>query len=268
MTKAKVANNPDSATKVERLRLHASGRKVRNVIGLVYIEDLETWGVSYGDLLAYLDHLHVKAVVSPIHDRDHFTGQDVRDWCERHLDPETGDLDTHYLDRAPYVGKSKKPHCHVGILLKYQKTAAEFSELFSGLCYIRPTIWEQMLDYEGFVRYLAHLDSPQKARYDPLGIHGFGGADLSPLLKEDKEQRVATTSQVWQLVRDNDIRYFHRLVDAAFASSDLDLKAAVMGNASLWASYMSSKGAERKARERKRAEKAKASPDGKHVDAR
>ena len=94
---------------VRRERLANTGEAVRNVICLIYMEDLLEAGKTYGDLLNYLDSLHCKAVCSPIHDRDHFTGQDVLDWCERHIDDQTGDLDVNYVDSAPYVGKEKKP---------------------------------------------------------------------------------------------------------------------------------------------------------------
>lgn len=228
-----------------RPRLSQTGAGVRNAICLVYIEDLEKAGKSYGDLIAYIDNLHIKAVVSPIHDMDLFTSIDVQNWCERHLDPETGDLDLNYLDSAPYVGKPKKPHVHIGICLKGKKTAKHLSEMFSGLLPIRPSIWEPMQDFEGFTRYLAHLDSPDKAPYSALDIIGFGGADLSCLLKQDKAQRLVNMQRIYDLVTHNQITYFHNLADLAFQSDDMDLKNGVISNAGFWTHYMSSKASER-----------------------
>ena len=229
-----------------RPRLSATGAAVRNAICLIYMEDLHAAGRTYGDLLGYLDSLHIKAVCSPVHDKDKFTSIDVQDWCERHIDPETGDLDYQYVDRAPYVGKPKKPHVHIGICLKGKKTAKQFTEMMGGLMVIRPSMWEKMEDYEGFTRYLAHLDSPQKQPYSALDIVGFGGADLSCLLKEDKAEHISDMQRVHNLIAENKITWFHQLADAAFESGDLRLKSAVIGGASFWASYMSSKGAERK----------------------
>ena len=140
---------------VRRKRLYQTGKKVRNSICLIYVEQLEKAGKTYGDLIAYLDSLHCKAVVSPIHDRDLFTSQDVFAWCERHIDPETGDVGTQYLDDAPYVGKPKKPHIHLGILSKSQRNAQEWSEYMSGIVDIAPSMWEKMEDFEGFTRYCA-----------------------------------------------------------------------------------------------------------------
>ena len=72
-------------------RLSETGEKVRNVVCLIYLEDLEKVGKTYFDLLGYLDHIHVVAVCSPLHDRDTFSPEDVLDWCLRHIDSETGD---------------------------------------------------------------------------------------------------------------------------------------------------------------------------------
>lgn len=224
-----------------RERLSTTGAKVRRVIALVYLEDLEKRGKTYWDLIGYLDHLHLKAVVSPIHDRDTFTADDVLDWCTRHIDPETGDLDTHYLDNAPYVGKPKKPHCHIGILMTSQKDAYQWSELMEGCVHIRPTMWDQMLDYAGFVRYCAHLDSPEKAKYSPFEVHSLGGADLSDLLKDDKMEKIATLTEVMHLSMTQDFKYFHQVADAAFKSQDIDQINCVVGRSSFFIGYYSSK---------------------------
>ena len=53
-----------------RARLSTTGAKVRRVICVEYLEDLERDGHTYYDFLGWLDFLKVKAVCSPIHDRD------------------------------------------------------------------------------------------------------------------------------------------------------------------------------------------------------
>lgn len=223
-----------------RKRLFQTGEKVRRVIGLFYIEDLTRAGKTYWDLCAYIDHLHIKAVISPIHDRDLFTGQDVWDWCVRHIDPETGDLDHNYLDVAPFVGKPKKPHCHVGILVTAQKTAEEFSALFEDLMPVRASIWDKMLDYESFVRYLAHLDSPEKAQYSPFDVRAFGGADLSYLLKDDKMDKINSLVEMVALTEQNKYRYYHQLVRAVCRANDIDKINLVFGRASVFIGYFNS----------------------------
>ena len=226
--------------KIYRRRLSDTGEKVRNVVALIYLEDLEKSGKTYGDLLAFLDHKHFRAVVSPIHDRDYFTGDDVRDWCERHIDPETGDLDTHYLDDAPYVGKPKKPHCHVAVMSKGAKDAFHWTQDFEGLMHIRPSMWDKLQDYDAFVRYCAHLDSPQKTRYSEFDVVGFGGVDLSALLKTDKHQTLAEVTDAFNLAEQRNVRNFHTFVKMCFASGDMGLVNVCLSRGSLFASYYSS----------------------------
>ena len=221
-------------------RLSETGEKVRNVVCLIYLEDLEKVGKTYFDLLGYLDHIHVVAVCSPLHDRDTFSPEDVRDWCLRHIDSETGDLDTHYLDSAPYVGKAKKPHVHVGIMLPSQKNAQQFSELMAGLLPIRPSMWEKMEDKRGFIRYLAHLDSPQKAQYSAFDIHGFGGVDLSCLLKTDEHEKVKIVTELHKFGKERKVQYFHQFVDDVFASGDMDYINCILGRGSFFAGYYNS----------------------------
>lgn len=224
----------------KHIRLYQTGKKVRRVIGLLYIEDMEAAGKSYYDLLGYLDHIHQPAIVSPIHDRDHFTAEDVFDWCERHIDPETGDLDTHYLDSAPYVGKQKKPHIHLGLMSTTQYTAEEWTELMDGFMHIRPSIWEKMLDYDGFVKYCAHLDSPDKAKYNAFDIHSIAGASLTPLMKIDDGERITTIKEIYDYIEQEGITRFHVLFKRAMESGDVDWINIVTTRGQTFVSYFNS----------------------------
>lgn len=225
---------------MRKKRLCNTNQKVRNVIGLIYVENLEKAYKSYGDLVAYLDSKHCRAVVSPIHDRDTFTSQDVFDWCERHIDPETGDLDEQYIDDAPYVGKPKKPHIHIGILSKTQRTAQEWSEFMSGLIDMNPSIWEKMEDFQGFTRYCAHLDSPNKAQYSAFDIVGIAGVDLSCLLKTDEHERITNLTAMMNEINNRHFRSFHAFANFCFHSGDMALISALRGNSSLVAAYFTS----------------------------
>lgn len=227
-------------TFVRRKRLYQTGKKVRNSICLIYVEQLEKAGKTYGDLIAYLDSLHCKAVVSPIHDRDTFASQDVFAWCERHIDPETGDVGTQYLDDAPYVGKPKKPHIHLGILSKSQRNAQEWSEYMSGIVDIAPSMWEKMEDFEGFTRYCAHMDSPEKAQYSAFDIVGIAGVDLSCLLKTDEHERISNLTDMMRIVRDGHYKSFHAFANFCFGSGDMDLISSLRANSGLLAAYFSS----------------------------
>ena len=160
------------------------GFKCYNYIVLVYMEDLEANGLTYGDLLSFLDSQHMKCAVSPIHDMDRFTSEDVWKWCESHVDPETGDLDEKYVDSAPYVGKPKKPHVHILFMNRSKKSVEDMGELFS-LIEVRPTMWDKCEDPSSMIRYFAHMDQDDKYPYSPYDIHGFGGINLDVLVVHD-----------------------------------------------------------------------------------
>ena len=78
--------------------------KARNVMFLAYLKD---WGKTYGQLLEYLDDLHMPCACSPVHDSDTFTENDVKNWVERHLDKETGEIAKEAIKAGiPCVGLS------------------------------------------------------------------------------------------------------------------------------------------------------------------
>ena len=172
------------------------GFKCYNYCVLVYMEDLETNGLTYGDLLAFLDSLHMKCACSPIHDMDTFTSEDVWKWCESHIDPETGDLDEKYVDSAPDVGKPKKPHVHIVFMNRSKKSVPEMQELFS-LIEIRPTMWDKCEDPPAMIRYFAHLDNYEKYVYSAYDIHGFGGINLDVLLVNDSNSGSAYCLRIY-----------------------------------------------------------------------
>lgn len=224
-----------------RKRLATTGEKVRNVLVLIYIEDLEAAGATYWDLLAYVAALHIEACVSPVHDHDTFTGEDVRRWCEQHIDPDTGDLDVNYLHDAPYVGKPKKPHVHLLFKSSNQHDAFWWSDLMSGLLDIRPTMWDKCLSVNGSIRYFAHLDDPDKYLYSPFDIHGFAGIDMSALVKVDDKTRTELFNVAYDMINIHGCNYFFEMIDAAQSTGDAELVAYIRGTHSVWCQYLGSK---------------------------
>lgn len=216
-----------------RPRLSTTGQKVFHFLGIIYLEDLEANGTSYGGLLAYCDSIHMPIAVSPIHDRDYFTADDVWNWCEQHIDPETGDLDVNYLDSAPYVGKPKKPHCHILIKGNRGRTAQEITDLFAGLMYIRPSMWEKAEDPDACICYFAHLHSPEKAQYSPYDIHGFGGIKLDALNECSKSETQEITKVLMDIIRFNHIYYFSDLVEEVYKLDDPNAESVLFGRYSL-----------------------------------
>ena len=167
--------------------------KARNVTATIYAEDIS----SYGALLEYLDGLHIPCALSPLHDADTFTERDIKKWVTRHTDKESGEVAKDaILAGMPTVGQHKKSHYHV--LLRYPGPvdAQRCSNDFADLVTIRPQAWQKVGNVDSMLRYFAHLDSPEKTRYNALDIKGFGGIDLSALLRTSKVSNISVLLDV------------------------------------------------------------------------
>ncbi|MCL2605572.1 MAG: replication protein [Defluviitaleaceae bacterium] len=124
-------------------------KKTRNWAGVVYPESApEGWQDMLRDT-------HVKSFISPLHDRD--------------VDAD-GDL--------------LKAHFHVVINTDGPITQKRANEIFEPLCGTKSA--EYVMSLSGYVRYLAHMDNPEKAQYDPTEIIALNGADLTSILKNSQ----------------------------------------------------------------------------------
>ena len=118
-----------------------------------------------------LDGEHVKAMVSPLH-------------C---------------LDTLP-TGEVKKAHYHV--LWRYEgvKTPAQAQELVDLIGGAGAV--EIVADYRGYARYLCHLDSPDKAQYDPEDVQCFGGEDWAEVALSEAERTDAQLDEIEDWIDD------------------------------------------------------------------
>lgn len=71
-------------------------------------------------------------------------------------------------------GEPKKSHWHVVVMFDGVKTRKQAKELFDKIGGIGV---ETVQSLRGYVRYLCHLDNPEKAPYDPTKVLCFCGAD-------------------------------------------------------------------------------------------
>ncbi len=218
------------------------GDKARNVAVLCWIEDLEHIGMGYGDLLAVLDGMHIECVVSPLHDRDSYTPEDVRKWCRAHIDPDTGDVAEDAVVRIPKVGAAKKAHVHIMLRFKGARTASYCEQLMAdafghALPCFRAQKWEKVEHVESMMRYFAHLDQPDKAEYSAFDVVGLGGVDLSCLVKNDVNSKLKTLCDVQAFVQKKGIKSYAVLVRWAFNGKNLDYINCVTGRASYFAAY-------------------------------
>ena len=133
-----------------------------------------------------IDELHIEWIESPLHDRD--------------VNPSTGEL--------------KKAHYHVDLLFSGMKTYEQVVEVVEPL---KCPIPKRTLSVKGSVRYMAHLDNPEKFQYDPADIVAHGGVDLADLLRPSATERYGMIREMCEYVRENRITEFQELMDYAMA---------------------------------------------------
>jgi hypothetical protein len=132
-----------------------AGQRTRNWAVIFYPEDLpEDW-------TSLIDAHHVKWVEGPIHDKD-----------------------------VNADGTPKKTHCHSLFIFENVKTLEQIEELLKGIfgesgtgAIIGVAKPQQATDRSAIVRYMAHMDNPEKAQYDVSKIIGHNGADVAEILK-------------------------------------------------------------------------------------
>lgn len=137
------------------------------------------------DWRTVLDDLHIEWVESPLHEHD--------------VNPD---------------GTKKKPHWHILLSFDGVKTYEQVCDITSSL---HATIPQKVQSAKGLVRYMAHLDNPEKYQYDISLIIGHGGADVGTLLKPTAAARYVLIKEMSEFILDNDIIYFKDLYFYAMA---------------------------------------------------
>jgi hypothetical protein len=130
-----------------------------------------------------LDDTHIQWIESPLHDLD--------------VNPD---------------GEVKKAHLHILLMFESVKDYEQVKAITDSL---NATIPQKCNGARGLVRYMAHLDNPEKHQYSVSGILGHGGADVSELLKPSSSERYVLIREMIQFVRDNQILEMQDLLDYA-----------------------------------------------------
>lgn len=217
--------------------------KARIIWGRVWMEDLERlYGENaYGVVLEYLAGLKTACAVSPVHCHDLYTAQDVRDWCKRHIDPDTGEVRSDALGFQPRVGDAKKAHIHWIFEFKNPVTPRYLSKMLKDLIEIAPNRWERVLHPDSAKLYLCHKGFDDKYQYSPMEVHSFGSIKMGVLLRSDEMVKANSFVTVMQYIIDNNVRHYHVLSDWAFKTGDYEIISCVTGRASHFANYFRSK---------------------------
>jgi len=132
-----------------------------------------------------LDDLHVEWVESPMHDSD-----------------------------TNATGEPKKSHFHILILFGGVKTFEQVCEFLKDF---NSPIPQQCHNAKALVRYMAHLDNPEKYQYQLTDIKAHGGVEIADLLKPSASEKYTLISEIIRHLQDNRITEFQDLVDYALA---------------------------------------------------
>lgn len=169
-----------------------SGQRTRNWTAVCYPDDLpDDWeGMIEG----------VKWACSPLHNKD-FNAD----------------------------GTAKKPHYHILLMFSAVKTAAQVVDFLSARfgtsesgSIVGIAAPQKVSDRAALVRYMAHIDNPEKAQYSVDEIRTFGGADVLELLQHNKREIVEMMISIEQFIDDNNITELCDL-SAALRQTDIDL---------------------------------------------
>lgn len=164
----------NSKAKQQEYDAKRAGQRTRNWTLIFYPEDLpEDWKEQ-------VDGLLVRWVESPLHDKD--------------VLPD---------------GTPKKPHYHTLFMFEAVKTAEQVADLFKELfgesesgTIVGVAAPQRVTDRCAIVRYMAHMDNPDKAQYDVNEIVGHNGADPAEILRysatETREMIVAMEEYIEQ----------------------------------------------------------------------
>lgn len=135
------------------------------------------------DWRSYLDDQHIEWIESPLHDQD--------------LNP-TGEL--------------KKAHWHVLLMFGGVKSYDQVLEFIKPL---NCPIPQKCHNAKASVRYMAHLDNPDKIQYSVNDIVCHGGVDVADLLKPSTSERYTIIAEMMDWCDQNSCFYLSTLINYA-----------------------------------------------------
>lgn len=117
----------------------------------------------------------------------------------------------HEFDTNP-TGEVKKAHWHILLMFGGVKTYEQVIEITDKLNCPRP---EKCHNAKALVRYMAHLDNPEKHQYNVHDIIPHGGVDIAEMLRPSSSERYSIVSEMIAYIRDNGVTEFSDFVDYA-----------------------------------------------------
>lgn len=154
--------------------IYPSEEYVKNNFPDCKYDGIDGWGKLPDDFIDILNEYHVEFFISPLHCYD--------------FNPD---------------GSIKKPHFHIvvyfGSVKSYEQIIEEFVSPLHG------AIPQRVHNLRSMVRYLVHLDNPEKYQYNLKDIITLGGADVFDALKPSMSERVQYIAEMEQFIQDYNI---------------------------------------------------------------
>ena len=111
-------------------------------------------------------------------------------------------------------GSPKKKHKHILLMFGGVKSYEQVKEITDKLGQPIP---QRTHNARAMVRYMAHLDNPEKAQYDIGGIIAHGGVDLAEMFRPTSSERYTIIRDMLDYVRSAGVTEFQDLMDYAAA---------------------------------------------------
>ncbi|TGY51668.1 replication protein [Ligilactobacillus murinus] len=137
-----------------------------------------------------LDEYHVPWVESPLHDKD--------------INPD---------------GSVKKAHWHVILLFDGKKSYEQVKELTDA---INAPIPQKTANTKGLVRYLIHMDNPEKYQYKRDEIVCHSGADVDEYFALSSSSRRAVLWEIVEFIKENEIDNFSDFIGFCLETDNRD----------------------------------------------
>jgi hypothetical protein len=112
-------------------------------------------------------------------------------------------------------GEPKKKHKHIALFFGGVKSYEQVKEITDKL---NAPIPQRCHNAKAMVRYMAHLDNPEKAQYSVSDIKAHGGVDLAELLRPSSSERYTLIGDMISYIRKNNVVEFQDLMDYALAN--------------------------------------------------
>ena len=174
-------------------------------------------------LLRVMNTWGVPVAVSPLHNRD------VRDDGEKDKDH------YHIIVRFPNAKSLSSVRRIVGEWLLEADGLVGLDEGVDPVWYVRP-----VNDYATALRYLCHLDTPEKAQYPVNEVITLGYLDVSMLYARSLADDVHAFAELLAWCRQHPKSSYKKLCNYVFDSGDMVLLRALRNNTYVLRSYMSS----------------------------